>query len=215
MELLDAISKSVTTLEVRVADEKQRARQREEVVRQREEYARQCEDATEQMRGKLDDATARLTARETAVEWLNEQVGQAVTERRKVELQLEEARAKLAEAARAKADLQTAQSNIKARQQELTAMAKRLEQVEKANSVATEQRNWLVELYTVLASRPSWWGMMPQEWRSRREHELLRRKKLFDARRYLERYPDVSAAGMDPVRHYIMHGMIEGRRFDR
>ncbi|ARS28213.1 hypothetical protein [Sphingomonas sp. KC8] len=208
MELLDAISKSVTTLEVRVADQKQRARQREE-------HVRQCEDTTAQMRGKLDDATARLTARETAVEWLNEQVGQAVTERRKAELQLEEARSKLADAARAKADLQSAQSSIKARQQELTAMAKRLEKVEKANSIATEQRNWLVELYTVLAGRPSWWVLMPQEWRNRREHELLRRNKVFDAKRYLERYPDVSAAGMDPVRHYIMHGMIEGRRFDR
>lgn len=208
MEVLDAISRSVTTLEVRAADEKQRARQREE-------HVRQSEDAMVQLSGKLDDAIARLTARETAVEWLNEQVGEAVTERRRVELQLEEVRSKLVDAARARADLQTAQSNLKARQQELTVMAKQLEKIEKANSIAAEQRAWLVELYTVLASRPSWWGLMPQEWRSRREHDLLQRNKLFNAKRYLERYPDVSAAGMDPVRHYIMHGMKEGRQFDR
>lgn len=41
---------------------------------------------------------------------------------------------------------------------------------------------------------------------------LLRRKKLFDAAFYLERYPDVAAARMRPFAHYLLHGAAEGRK---
>ena len=34
----------------------------------------------------------------------------------------------------------------------------------------------------------------------------------FDPERYLELNPDVRAAGVDPYRHYLQHGAIEGRR---
>ena len=33
----------------------------------------------------------------------------------------------------------------------------------------------------------------------------------FDAAYYLDRYPDVRGAGMDPVAHYLTHGWQEGR----
>jgi hypothetical protein len=37
----------------------------------------------------------------------------------------------------------------------------------------------------------------------------------FDAAYYLERYPDVAAAGADPVIHYVRFGAAEGRRPNR
>lgn len=40
---------------------------------------------------------------------------------------------------------------------------------------------------------------------------LVRRSGTFDERWYLQRYPDVGKAGMDPVRHYLLHGAAEGR----
>jgi hypothetical protein len=40
---------------------------------------------------------------------------------------------------------------------------------------------------------------------------LLRRSGLFDREWYLERYPDVRARKMDPVRHYLKYGAREGR----
>jgi hypothetical protein len=40
----------------------------------------------------------------------------------------------------------------------------------------------------------------------------IRRARLFDRAFYLERYPDVRHAGIDPLRHYLLHGAAEGRK---
>src|SRR5580658_2327499 len=37
-------------------------------------------------------------------------------------------------------------------------------------------------------------------------------RPLFDAAFYLERYPDVRQAGMNPLWHYVRHGAAEGRK---
>ena len=39
----------------------------------------------------------------------------------------------------------------------------------------------------------------------------LRRTNLFDARYYLERYPDIAEAGVDAFDHFYDHGYTEGR----
>jgi hypothetical protein len=46
---------------------------------------------------------------------------------------------------------------------------------------------------------------------SDKDVELVRASGLFDEAWYLERYPDVAAAGIDPVRHYLETGAAEGR----
>ena len=71
---------------------------------------------------------------------------------------------------------------------------------------------WMANITRISEGFPGWWGMMPQEWRRRREHARYRHAGLFDAAKYLELYPDVAENGMDPVRHYILHGMAEGRQ---
>lgn len=48
----------------------------------------------------------------------------------------------------------------------------------------------------------------PKEDESRENMEL---HQLFDGSWYLERYPDVAAAGLDPLVHYLEHGAFEGR----
>jgi hypothetical protein len=40
----------------------------------------------------------------------------------------------------------------------------------------------------------------------------IRRARLFDPAFYLERYPDVRGAGMNPLRHYLRYGASEGRK---
>lgn len=42
-------------------------------------------------------------------------------------------------------------------------------------------------------------------------NEVLRGSPLLDADFYLDRYPDVRVAGIDPLRHYVDHGAREGR----
>jgi len=44
-----------------------------------------------------------------------------------------------------------------------------------------------------------------------REVALLRDSALFDPDFYLDRYPDVRAAGVDPLQHFVEHGAREGR----
>ncbi len=49
-------------------------------------------------------------------------------------------------------------------------------------------------------------------WPLRRDDERKRRQGIFDAEFYLEKYPDVRAAGLDPLRHYVEHGASERRK---
>jgi hypothetical protein len=85
-------------------------------------------------------------------------------------------------------------------------------QVEQAVSreVAID-RDWLRDINAAALSSPGWWRLLPAKWRARRLTSRLRHLGLFDGENYLDRYPDVRAEGMDPLRHYILHGMAEGR----
>lgn len=45
----------------------------------------------------------------------------------------------------------------------------------------------------------------------RRDRRIISRSHCFDEQWYLEQYPDVAAAGVDPFRHYLLNGTIERR----
>jgi hypothetical protein len=73
-------------------------------------------------------------------------------------------------------------------------------------------RERLSALSAALMRQPSfWWSLMPSRWRAKRRYAELRRRGIFDADMYFEMYPDVALAGMDPLDHYIRHGIDEGR----
>jgi hypothetical protein len=74
-----------------------------------------------------------------------------------------------------------------------------------------ENVKWLRSMAEVAAGFPAWWTILPRRWREDRAHARYLRAGLFDAQRYRELNPDVAADGMDPVRHYIFHGIAEGR----
>lgn len=75
------------------------------------------------------------------------------------------------------------------------------------------QAEWLKKVNTVVTGYPQWWMFVPKSLRMRWQRKRLQRKGLFDADAYLARYPDVSESGMDPLRHYILHGIDEARSF--
>ena len=58
----------------------------------------------------------------------------------------------------------------------------------------------------LLARLPTW--LRP---RGSRAARILRTSGLFDTAWYLEAYPDVAARKVDPLEHYIRHGVREGR----
>lgn len=71
---------------------------------------------------------------------------------------------------------------------------------------------WMARLSEVLMQRrPFWWHLAPGKWRSKWTYATLRQRGIFDADKYCDMYPDVPAAGMDPLEHYVRHGMQEGR----
>jgi hypothetical protein len=45
----------------------------------------------------------------------------------------------------------------------------------------------------------------------RKQYLTIKRSGLVDTAYYLETYPDVFAAGKDPIRHYVKYGAREGR----
>ena len=53
--------------------------------------------------------------------------------------------------------------------------------------------------------------ILPAYFTARRQRRMLKRKKLFDGGHYIATYPDVVAGGFDPLRHYVNHGVREGR----
>jgi len=72
--------------------------------------------------------------------------------------------------------------------------------------------------YARRAAQVFWWTVTFQlmrrfrAWRARRRQAaLIGASDLFDRAWYLERYPDVRSAGVDPVLHYLDNGAAEGR----
>lgn len=125
-------------------------------------------------------------------------------------LQASETEAAAAAAARAAAERRVAEQA-----QELIRLSSLVSQENGRAEGSAGHTEWLREITRVAAAMPKWWSMMPEGWRRKREHEAYRRAGLFDAEQYLQNYPDVAADGMDPVRHYIQHGMAEGRQMWR
>ena len=91
-------------------------------------------------------------------------------------------------------------------------LSRRLQDANASLSYSNEAMGWLSEVSAVTMDLPIWWQIMPKKWRREKLSGRLRRKGLFDSQAYLDRYPDVSAASMDPLRHYLMHGINEGRQ---
>lgn len=100
-----------------------------------------------------------------------------------------------------------AETQAGARQREIEDISSRLRQAQR-HQVDTE---WLRAVHIALNGRPFWWHLLPAPSRRKREYGLLRRAGLFDNAAYLACHSDVAASGMDPLRHYITHGMSERR----
>jgi hypothetical protein len=100
---------------------------------------------------------------------------------------------------------------LAARFDELARLTAILSEESRRAEASDTQSQWLRDVRRLEEGLPVWWAVMPASWRQRRTHRLYARAGLFDAEAYLALYPDVATEGMDPIRHYILHGMAEGR----
>lgn len=74
-----------------------------------------------------------------------------------------------------------------------------------------EKLQWLVEVSQFIRKTPWWWSILTKDVRRAKLLAGLKRAGLFDGDDYIGRYPDVQAARIDPLDHYILHGLREGR----
>lgn len=74
-----------------------------------------------------------------------------------------------------------------------------------------EEMEWLRKVSGVVTGYPHWWNFVPKHMREKWQRGRLSRKGLFDADAYMAQNPDVTDSGIDPLRHYIIHGLSEGR----
>ena len=121
--------------------------------------------------------------------------------------QQQEAATRAAESARAQSE-----QKLAARFDEIARLTAMMADESNRAGTADANAQWLRSMMQLARRFPKWWALMPEKWRRGREHARYRRDGLFDAAKYLEIYPDVAENGMDPVRHYILHGMAEGRQ---
>lgn len=103
------------------------------------------------------------------------------------------------------------EESLARRDTEISAVSKLLHASELAEQRQKNDIDWLVSLSVLFLRRPAWWFMLIPPIQRKLFHKRILRKNLFDAKRYVSRYPDVANSGQDPLFHYVRHGMREGR----
>jgi SAM-dependent methyltransferase len=98
---------------------------------------------------------------------------------------------------------------------ELSQVARLLGDTVDERDRAAGQAAWLLSVLSVAETTPRFWAFLPAKWRRDKLIARLSRRGLFDGAAYLSRYPDVAATSMNPLTHYLRHGMSEGREIVR
>jgi Uncharacterized protein conserved in bacteria len=104
-------------------------------------------------------------------------------------------------------------ASIRSSSGEISQLSKMLKVKEEAAGRTARHADWLEQVNAVVTGYPVWWAFAPKNLREKWQNGRLLRRGLFDAESYLARYPDVSSSGINPLRHYILHGISEKRTF--
>lgn len=110
-----------------------------------------------------------------------------------------------------RAELAAKDQQLASRFKEIAALTVLLRAEEQKNARMREELGWIATLLRRISNRPRWWSLLPARKRRQREQDLIRRGGLFDSAAYMEMHPDVAESGMDPLDHYLLHGLYEGR----
>lgn len=113
------------------------------------------------------------------------------------------------------ADIASVHANLDAqlaiKSSEVAQLSRSLGEEEAAAKGLRENLEWMRRVNVVVNSPPFWWQLLLPKYRWARQQERLKRLNLFDSQKYLNAYPDVARAGLDPLQHYLLHGFVEGR----
>ena len=107
-------------------------------------------------------------------------------------------------------------SQLAERFSEIAKLTRLVNDAEAAARKAETQRDWIREATSVLVNgsrsvKGKLSGFLPAGWRRTRQMEQLKERGIFDAAAYLSANPDVAKSAQDALRHYLRHGLTEGR----
>lgn len=100
---------------------------------------------------------------------------------------------------------------------EIARLSRIIQERDQALNEEHKKVEWLRRVAAVLARdysksfRARLISLAPTFLAIRRQKSLLKRKGLFDSKAYAAAYPDIVQSDIDPLRHYINHGLQEGR----
>jgi len=93
---------------------------------------------------------------------------------------------------------------------EIAELSRLLAETQQENRRLAAHITWIHEIVPILRS-----GGFKLRFLNRQRNAALlarlREKRLFNAEAYLAANPDVARAGVDPLQHYLVHGLSEGR----
>ena len=149
------------------------------------------------------DFRAAIAALEDEADRTGEALRRREQEARRTVMLTEELRESLAAHEQAEADARAELGTALARLAEAEAalaelQARRIVRPRTKRRILSQLGSWLI--------RPRAGG-----WRLVREYRRLRSARTFDAEAYLAENPDVDTSGLDPLMHYVEHGIREGR----
>ena len=207
-------------------DLKHRLAVAESTLRQREEEVVQTHAELQEVLANSAALKVQLERRRAASEHLRQELSQMISTQEGALRASAQARVELNFALnQAKNDVRRYAELHRAREIELHEANSRLEEyfkeitrlsqlvLEKDASLTAEaaKREWLQKVTALWSNQPRWWILMPRKLRQKWLHRRLLRRGLFDVVAYLDRYPDVAATGLDPIEHYMRHGIDENR----
>lgn len=103
------------------------------------------------------------------------------------------------------------EERISERFQEIATLTRMLRQQTINADARAAQIDWIKQVVDIMMHKDRWMSLLPARWHQAWILRKLARRELFDGASYLADYPDVAEVGMNPLRHYVLHGMHEGR----
>lgn len=93
---------------------------------------------------------------------------------------------------------------------EIAELTRLLAEIQQENRRLTARMEWIHEVAALLR-KGGFRLKLLNRWQNATLLSRLKAKGLFDPDAYLAANPDVARAGADPLQHYLVHGLSEGR----
>ncbi|WP_175720820.1 hypothetical protein [Burkholderia anthina] len=115
----------------------------------------------------------------------------------------------------------TAEGRLQERFREVAKLTQFIQERDQRLLEMQVQREWLCRVISVLtkgfatSNKARWLAWIPAYFGHKWQKKSLKEQGLFDPVDYVSTYPDVLRANVDPLRHYVNHGINEGRIIKR